>query len=52
MSTIATIKLLVREIASLSNTLADSVPKATQDDKIWSLMHSDELDTVSETFNR
>jgi hypothetical protein len=52
MSTITSIKLLVKEIASLSNTLADSVPKATQDNKIWSVMHSDERDTVFETFNR
>ena len=51
MSTVASIKLLVKKIAFLSNTLADSVPKATQDDKIWSVMHSDEHDTVFEMFN-
>ena len=51
MSTVASIKLLVKEITSISNTLADTVPKATQDDKIWSVMHSNKRDTVFETFN-
>jgi hypothetical protein len=52
MSTLATIKLLVKEIGSLSNTLADSVLKASKEDKIWSVMNSEECDTPFETLNR
>jgi hypothetical protein len=52
MSTLATIGLLIKEIGSLSNSLADSVPKGTKDDKIWSVMNSEECDTLHETFNR
>jgi hypothetical protein len=52
MSTLGTIGLLVKEISSLSNSLADSVPKGSKDDKIWSVMNSEERDTPHETFNR
>jgi hypothetical protein len=52
MSTLSTIGLLVKEIGSLSNTLADSVRKGTKDDKIWSVMNSEERETPHETFNR
>jgi hypothetical protein len=51
-STIAAIKLLVKEIATLSNSLSDSVPKGTKDDKIWSVMDSEERENAHETFNR
>ena len=47
----ATIKQLVKEISTLSASLSDSVPKASKDDKIWSVMNSEEFDTLHETFN-
>ena len=50
--TAATIRLLVKEIGTLSNSLLDSVPKGSKDDKIWSVMNTDELETPHETFNR
>jgi hypothetical protein len=50
--TAATIRLLVREINTLSSSLSDSVPKGLKDDKIWSVMNTEELDTPHETFNR
>jgi hypothetical protein len=49
---VATVKLLVKEISTLSSSLLDSVPKGTKDDKIWSVMNTDELETPHETFNR
>jgi hypothetical protein len=52
MSTLATIKQLVKEISTLSNSLLDSVLKETKDDKIWSVMNSEECKTPHETFNR
>ena len=52
MSTLAIIKQLVKEIGTLSNTLSDSVPKGTKDDKIWAVMNSQERDTPHETFNQ
>jgi hypothetical protein len=52
MSTLATIKQLVKEISTLSNFLLDSVPKGTKDDKIWSVMNSEECETPHKTFNR
>jgi hypothetical protein len=52
MSQLATIKLLVKEIGSLSHSLSDSVPKGSKDDKIWSVMNTEERDTPHETFNR
>jgi hypothetical protein len=45
------IKLLVKEIGSLSTSLADSVLKGTKDDKIWSVLNKEERDTPHETFN-
>jgi hypothetical protein len=53
MSTPATtIRLLVKEISTPSNSLSDSVPKGSKDDKIWSVMNMEECDTPHETFNR
>ena len=51
-TSVATIKQLVKEITALSTSLLDSVPKGTKDDKIWSVMNTDELDNPHETFNR
>jgi hypothetical protein len=51
MSTVATIRLLVKEITSLSLSLADSVPKGSKDDKIWAVLNADERDSPHETFN-
>ena len=48
----ATIRLLVKEISTLSNSLSDSVPKGSKDDKIWSVMNTEERDTPHETFNQ
>jgi hypothetical protein len=50
-TTLATIKQLVKEISSLSNTLTDAVLKGSKDDKIWSVMKAEECDTPHETFN-
>ena len=52
MTTIAAIKALVKEIGTLPNTLSASVPKASKDDKIWSVMNTEEHETPQETFNR
>jgi len=52
MSTIPTIQLLVKSITTLSNSLPPSVPKGTTRDKIWTVMHLPEGETVYETFNR
>jgi len=52
MSTLATIKLLVKEIGILSNSLSDAMPKGSKDDKIWSVTNAEECDTPHETFNR
>ena len=52
MPTIATIKLLIKEIGTLSNSLSDCVPKGSKDDKIWSVMNTEECDSPHETFNR
>ena len=52
MSQLATIKLLVKEIATLSHSLSDSVPKGSKDGKIWSVMNTEEADSPHETFNR
>ena len=49
---ITTIKLLIKEINTLSNSLLDSVPKGSKDDKIWSVMNTEECDNPHETFNR
>jgi hypothetical protein len=52
MSSLMTIRLLVKEISTLSNSLSDSVPKGSKNDKIWSVMDSEEHDNPHETFNR
>ena len=52
MPTLASIKLLVKEIGTLSNSLSDSVPKGSKDDKIWSVMNTEERDNPHETFNQ
>jgi hypothetical protein len=51
MTTVATVRLLVKEISSLSLSLADTVPKGSKDDKIWSVMNAEERDSPHETFN-
>lgn len=51
-TSVATIKLLVKEISTLSTSLLDSVLNGSKDDKIWSVMNTEELDTPHETFNR
>ena len=48
---ITTIKLLVKEISTLSNSLLDSVPKGSKDNKIWSIMNTEEHDNPHEMFN-
>jgi hypothetical protein len=52
MSTFATIRLLVKEISVLLNSLSNAVPKGSKDDKIWSVMNTEERNTPHETFNR
>ena len=52
MSALTTIKLLVKDISTFSNSLSDSVPKETKDNKIWSVMNTEEHDTPHETFNQ
>ena len=52
MSTIAAIRLVVKEISALSTSLTDSVPKGSKDDKLWLVMNSAEGETPHETFNR
>jgi hypothetical protein len=52
MSTVPAIKALVKEIGILSNTLSDSVSKASKTDKIWSVMNLEECEIPHETFNR
>ena len=51
-TSVATIKLLVKEISTLSTSLSESVPKGSKDDRIWAVMKTEELDTPHETFNR
>jgi len=45
-------QVLGKDISTLSTSLSDAVPKASKDDKIWSVMNSKEGDTPYETFNR
>ena len=45
------IKNLVKNIASLSNVLPQSVQQGTKEDKIWCMMNAGERDTTHETFN-
>ena len=51
-TSVANIRLLVKEISTLSGSLLDSVPKGSKDDKIWSVMNTEELENPHETFNR
>ena len=52
MSTLTTIKLLVKEIGSFLSSLSNAVPKGSKDNKIWSVMKAVECDTLHETFNQ
>jgi hypothetical protein len=52
MSTILDIKTLVKLIATLSNSLPHTIKLGTKEDKIWSIMNTEECDTAHETFNR
>ena len=51
MATLATIRLLVKDISTFPNSLLDSVPKGSKDDKIYSVMNTKEHDTPHKTFN-
>src|ERR1700678_3137834 len=51
MSTISEIKTLVKAITTLSNSLPQSVQQGTKEDKIWSVMNTEERETAHETFN-
>ena len=51
MSTLTTIRQIVKDISAFSNSLSDSVLKKSRDDKIWSVMNTEECDTPHETFN-
>jgi hypothetical protein len=46
------IKDLVKNIASLSKVLPQSIQQGTKEDKIWCVMNAGERDTAHETFNR
>src|SRR5712692_7492592 len=48
----AAIKQLVKEITALSLSLSDAVLRASKDDKIWSVMNTEEGETPHEIFNR
>jgi len=52
MSTVAAIKLQVKEISILVKTLSDSVLKVSKGDKIWAVMNTEESENPHETFNR
>jgi hypothetical protein len=52
MSTISEIKTLIKAITTLSNSLPQSVQQGTKEDKIWSVMHTEEWETAHKTFNR
>jgi hypothetical protein len=52
MPTISEIKALIKIIATLSNSLPKSTPFGTKEDKIWTVMHTEEGKTAHETFNR
>ena len=52
MSTISEIKSLIKLITTLSNNLPQSVQQGTKEDKIWSVMNTEECETAHETFNR
>ena len=52
MSTIADIKTLIKSIITLSNSLPLAVQQGTKEDKIWTVMNTEECETAYETFNR
>jgi hypothetical protein len=52
MSTLAAIRLPIKDISTFSNSLSDSVLKESKDDKIYSIMNTEEHDTPHETFNQ
>ena len=52
MSTVSEIKALIKVISTLSSGLPQSIPLGTKEDKIWTVMHSEECETAHETFNR
>jgi hypothetical protein len=45
------IKVLVKDITTLSNALPQSIQQGTKDDKIWSVINAGERDTAHKTFN-
>jgi hypothetical protein len=52
MSTIADIKTLIKSITTFSNSLPPFVQQGTKEDKIWTVMNTEERETAHETFNR
>jgi hypothetical protein len=52
MLTIAEISSLVADICTLANGLPLSVPNGSKEDKIWTVMNSDDGETPHETFNK
>lgn len=52
MATVTVIKTLVKEITTLSNSLPLLVQQATKDNKIWSIVNTDQDETAYETFNQ
>jgi hypothetical protein len=51
MSALNTVKDLIWEIKSLSNSLPKSVPQGSSNDKLWTVMNGAERETAFETFN-
>jgi hypothetical protein len=49
---LATIRQLIKDISTFSNSLLESVLKGSKDDKIWTVMNTEERDTPHETLNR
>src|ERR1700679_3115024 len=54
MTRISEIKTLIKSITTLSNTLphSSSVLQGMKEDKIWSVMNTEECETAHETFNK
>jgi hypothetical protein len=52
MPTVADISSLVADISILAHALPPSVPNGSKDDKIWSVMNTDDCETAHETFNK
>ena len=51
-TSVAAVQSLVNDITTLSNGLPSFIQQATKQDKIWSVMNTDQCDTVHETFNQ